>query len=99
MHLSVKEQWARVIGNEFNRQVRDGLITRDALMKRLGDKSSWQFRRDVSAISKIGTRHGDVSALPGLNRLLSFASALGIPPAALSLPSNTSAPSGGQVAA
>lgn len=99
MHLSVKEQWARVIGAEFSRQVRESLITRDALMKRLGDKSSWQFRRDLSAISKIGTRHGDVSALPGLNRLLSFASALGIPPAALSPPSNTSASTGEQVAA
>lgn len=74
-----------MIGAEFSRQERDGRITRDILFRRLGDRSDdAQFRRDISAITKIGTRHGDPATVPGFNRLIAFADALGISYEALS---------------
>ena len=81
---ALRARWAAVIGAEFARQERDGRITRDILFRRLGDRSDAQFRRDLGAITKIGTRHGDPAAVPGFNRLIAFADALGISYEALS---------------
>lgn len=85
LHVTLRGQWALVIRDEFIRQERAGLITRQALQLAVnGDKAPSTFRRDFSSIMKMGTRHAEPLALPGFNRLLTFAGALGIAPATLS---------------
>lgn len=73
-----------MIADEWRRQLQAGAIDRDILFFRLGDRSRPQFRRDLVAIEKIGTRHASPSTLPRFNRLISFAAALGMSCATIS---------------
>lgn len=84
LHLSLRVSWAEVIGEEWKRQLRAGSMSRDLLFFKLGDRSRAQFRRDLVAIEKIGTRNASPSSLPGFNRLVSFAEALGVSGAMIS---------------